>query len=75
MTLRPFDPFNVPTPEPAAISAEVLEEKVRKKTMARILNQIGRYATEAKVRGWSGPEQVYRLTIQRLKEDLGDHPQ
>lgn len=67
-TLDPFDP----TIRPPVSSDEVLEAKIRRKVMAKVINQIGRYATEARVRGWSGPEQVYRLTIVRLKEDLED---
>jgi hypothetical protein len=66
-----LDPFD-PTIRPAVSSDEVLEAKIRRKVMARVINQIGRYATEARVRGWSGPEQIYRLTIVRLKEDLED---
>lgn len=67
-----MSPFSVPPPVAPAMSEKVLEEKVRKKTITRVINQIGRYAAEARTRGWSGPEQVYRLTIVRLKEDLED---
>jgi len=54
----------------ATPDAKLQEARIRRDTMNQIIYQIRKYAKEAHVRGWTGPEQVYLLTIHRLREDI-----
>lgn len=63
-------PFSNITGELPAPLAEKEKAKERRKNLNEALRLLDKYAKEAKTRGWTGPELVYRLSIVRLKEDL-----
>lgn len=57
------------TPE-SLTPVNVDKERIQRETMRKVFTQLRKYSKEARLRGWSGPEQVYLLAIEKLKEDV-----
>lgn len=60
------DPFKVEPSEEVRLAVE----RAQKRLFRQILRQLRIYSLEAKGKGYTGPEQVYKLAGHRLSEDI-----
>lgn len=60
------DPFKVEPSEEVRLAVE----RAQKRLFRKILKQLHIYSVEAAAKGYTGPEQVYKLAGHRLSEDI-----